>query len=64
LFSQDDRESDQDAEKVVLLSESSSAGRKEVIRTGEEVGEISAPAKKKKKSKMHCCEICSKKFPR
>ena len=64
LFSQDDRESDQDVEKVVLLSESSSTGRKEVIRTGEEVGEISAPAKKKKKSKMHCCEICFKKFPR
>lgn len=63
LFSQDDRESDQDVGTVVRMSEDLSE-RKEVIRAGEEGEAFSAPLKKKKKSKMHCCEICSKKFPR
>lgn len=64
----DDRESDQEVdtkETVVRMSEMSSAGKKEVIGAGEEVGEsLLAPIKKKKKSKMHCCEVCGKKFPR
>lgn len=64
LFSQDDRESDQDVETEtgVRMSKGGSAGRKEVIGRGKEP--FVAPVKRKKKSKMHCCEICSKKFPR
>ena len=60
----DDRESDQDVEKVLRVSEKSSAGRKGNTRSREKVRETSPPVKKKKKSKMHCCMICLKKFPR
>ena len=66
----DDRDgSDQDVDSVIRMSENcSSAGRKGVvvIRAGEEVKKeaLNPPVKKKKKSKMHCCEVCSKKFPR
>lgn len=66
----DDRDgSDQDVESVIRISENcSSAGRKGVvvIRAGEEVKKeaLNPPVKKKKKSKMHCCEVCLKKFPR
>lgn len=59
----DDRESDQDVdtnETVVRMSK-----RKEVMEAGAEVGEsFLAPTKKKKKSKMHYCEVCGKNFPR
>ena len=65
----DDRDgSDQDVESVFRMSEnSSSAGRKGVIRAGEDMKKetlTTPPVKKLKKSKMHCCEICLKIFPR
>ena len=72
LFSLDDRESDQDVgtsdTAVVRMPEKgSSVAMKEVTGAGEEAGEGSnfvAPLKKRKKSKMHCCEVCGKQFPR
>ena len=48
-----DRESDQDAETVIRMSENSSAAET-----------LTPSVKKKKKSKMHYCEVCFKKFPR
>ena len=62
MVNPDDRKSDQDVEKVTRMSKKSSAGRKGVTKAGEKAKET--PVKKKKKSKMHCCEVCLKKFPR
>jgi len=67
----DDRDgSDQDlVDSAIRMSSENclSAGRKGVIRAGEEEEKketlTTAPVKKSK-SKMHCCEICFKKFPR
>ena len=50
--------------KTAMLLPATASNVLQDVGAGSEAQQPQAPEKKKKRSKMHACEVCGKKFPR